>query len=428
MIRVLAGQVKNLKNAMGLKFYNMPKFEKPKTEKIDQDLDLGPSISAQLESRQENLPKIEKVQPLTIKDICHREGVKQAELENHLKAQIQAFAEKMKNVRSWGDDKYWPMLENWYNLFLQCQENDLNDDLAWVNNFKNFDDFINYFCPQVTNHAKSMIKKHVQDFLEKKVHPQKSIDGWEFRREREYQDNLGIYEADGQWVLLPEEYSSENMDLVEKQVIEEIIDLLKSGYPHPEYAHASGSAALSGVSQAKAILSARQSIEKKIPVKSGEFHHYWDQEIADVQDQPNRVSVLGSVYVNHGLPHYGYHSINWFDEYFVGFGINQQKQEEYLTQNNFYYGKGKDQRLSVDYGGEGIIIGPQVPLENVEIVYAWKKYEKQTLEWIKENCPQVKFISLEAIQTLTSYADIINKMALQDNITPEQAWQSLIKN
>jgi len=46
--------------------------------------------------------------------------------------------------------------------------------------------------------------------------------------------------------------------------------------------------------------------------------------------------------------------------------------------------------------------------------------------WIQKNCPQAKLVSLEADEILRSYDHKVNKMALQEGISAEDAWKKLL--
>ena len=82
-----------------------------------------------------------------------------------------------------------------------------------------------------------------------------------------------MYSADGDWVLMPEqkEYWNDLYKFVEKEVIKEIIELIKLGYRKPDLTHSSGSAALPGIAKHKAILSAAETQARGEQIRTGEF-------------------------------------------------------------------------------------------------------------------------------------------------------------
>jgi len=236
------------------------------------------------------------------------------------------------------------------------------------------------------------------------------------------------YNNDSDWVLLPDEYYGLDVfEFADREVVAEVIKLIKSKYHHSEFTHASGSAALAGIEKSGAILSAQDVESEGMKVATGEHVSYVSSETGNPV-AGGRYG-LGSVYASKNGPKYGYHHVNWFDEYYIAFGINKQKQEDFLRQIGFKYewASSKDKpALTLDMGSEGVEIGNKVPLNNVEIVYCWKKHQKEMDAWIQKNCPQAKLVSLEADEILRSYDHKVNKMALQEGISAEDAWKKLL--
>ena len=115
----------------------------------------------------------------------------------------------------------------------------------------------------------------------------------------------------------------------------------------PDYTHATGSIALSDLAKQKAILSAGELQRQNHTIKTGE--QYSMLKTADG---------LESVYVDPGGPRYGYHVMNWFDEYPVTFGINAKQQAKFLQSIGFHYPNGSF-FLDLHTDGEQII-GPKV--------------------------------------------------------------------
>ena len=90
------------------------------------------------------------------------------------------------------------------------------------------------------------------------------------------------------------------------------------------------------------------------------------------------------------------------------------------------YGYGNDPKtVSRDLGSEGVLIGHEVPLSAVDVVYCWKKYEPQMVDWVKEFCPRARVISIEAAEILRKYGSVMNEISLQENISPVEAWGKL---
>jgi hypothetical protein len=47
-------------------------------------------------------------------------------------------------------------------------------------------------------------------------------------------------------------------------------------------------------------------------------------------------------------------------------------------------------------------------------------------EWAKKNCPQARVISLEAVDVLAECDDQVNRIALQEGISVEDAWKKIL--
>jgi hypothetical protein len=134
---------------------------------------------------------------------------------------------------------------------------------------------------------------------------------------------------------------------------------------------------------------------------------------------------LGSVYVHEGPPfESGYATNTWFDDYHVAYGINEKRQEAYLESIDFKYWHGP--RIYRDHS-EGTMLGPQVPLESVDVVYAWKKHETDMKKWMAINCPHAKFVSLEANYIYWGNRKDMLKLAQAQNLSERQMWRKVLR-
>jgi len=359
----------------------------------------------------QGLIQIEKMSP---EEIASKEGINSGNLDSWLHGRAVKFSEGM------GDEiirKYDPLTEDLYNLFAYSKENpSALEKYPWLKNLRSFEDFCSEYCPQATAHGKALMAADIQSFMELMVHPS--------RERRDYSDGKekNIYMADGNWILLPNyDYSEGTEHLAEKGVILEIIDLIKRGYHQPDYSHQTGSVALEGIGKQQAILNAREVLKKNAEIKTGEFNSCLGSRTEGNKGHE-------SVYADIRGPYKGYNTIRWFDEYFIGFGINKKRQEKFLKSTDFRY-KLSDgsEGLSQDFGIEGTLIGHKVPLSAVDTVYCWKKYYDEMKDWAAKNCPHASLASLEAVQILQKYGNIVNTMALQEKISPEEAWAKLLE-
>ncbi len=374
-------------------------------------------------------PNIIIKKPLSLTEIAQKEGCEIAALEADIKAKVEEFAEKMKKECGSPSEKYVDLIDSLYNLYLQSKNPELVKEYPWLSNLNSYNEFADHFCPQATPNAHSFIKKNIRCFVETIVNQEKSL---EIHHRDWYGVNKDgireIYNIDNKWILLPGEYyNSGSFDYADREVINEIKELLESGYKRSAFTHSSGSAALTGIAKSGAILSAQDSEREGIKIATGEHVSYVSSE-SGIPVAGGRYG-LGSVYASKDGPTYGYHHLNWFDEYHVAFGINKEKQEEFLRQIDFKYEWASSEdhpARTLDLGSEGIEIGNRVPSDNIETVYFWKRHQAEMEIWAKENCPQAKLVSLEAANVLRNNDHKINKMALQEGISVAEAWEKIL--
>jgi hypothetical protein len=374
-------------------------------------------------------PKIYEKQPLALEEIARKEGCDIFNLETDIQTKVKRFADDMKKECSFPSREYVGLIDSLYNLYLQSKNLDIVKENPWLNYFNSYNEFANHFCPEATPHSRAYIQKNIQRFVETIVNQEKIIsthpNNWFGVNKDGFRET---YNNDKDWILLPDEYYNLGVyEFTDKEVITEIIELIKTKYHHSDFTHSSGSAALNGIEKKGAILSAQNIESEGIKVATGEHVSYVNSE-SGVPVAGGKYG-LGSVYASSNGPLYGYHHLNWFDEHPIAFGINKQKQEDFLRQIGFKYeifSSEDNPVLTMDLGGEGIKIGSQVPLNNVEIVYCWKKYQNDMEIWAKKNCPQAKLVSLEADEILRSYNYKIKEMAEQEGISIEDAWKKLL--
>jgi len=373
------------------------------------------------EDRVSKAPEIILRKVLSPEEVATREGVAINELEAVIGTKIRQFAERCGKTCTYPDFEYWPLLEEMYCLFLSARSGEYKESIPWVDRFNSFDSFEKHFCPEITPKGRVFMKHNIQTFLEYGAHTERflhiSLEG-----RGHFDSSLGFFEASGSWSVLPEESGWDDIYyFAEEATMREIVELIRSGYREPDYSHATGSSALKNIGKSGAILSSNEAKKEGVEISTGEFVSFNN----DIPLAERRG--LSSVYVDRGGPRYGYHSINWFDEYFVNFGISKEKQDSFMRTTDFRYGlMGEgDEKLSADFGGEGAVIGPKVPLESVNFVYCWKKYQEQTEEWKNTFCPHAKVISYEAASVLSQFGRSVNAMAIEQQMRPEDVWLKL---
>jgi len=369
------------------------------------------------ESYAQKAPEIISRKVLTPEEMAKKEGFVLTEMEPVIKKKVEEFSEHCGKTCGYPDYEYWPLLEDMYFLYLASSAKEYSG--SWVESFRSFDSFAEHFCPEATAHARVFMKYNIQSFLETTVHPEQflriSPDG-----RREYDPKDGFFESEGDWVVLPENGYGDTYHFVEEKIIHEVADLIWGGYRQPDYSHATGSSALNNIGGNGAILSSNEAKKENVTVSTGEFVSY-------NSGVPYKNKGLNSVYADRGGPRRGYHFFNWFDEHYISFGISKEKQDEFMRTTDFRYGlRGEgEEKLSADYGSEGVVIGHKVPLQSVEFVYCWKKHQKEMEEWKNKFCPQAKVISYEAASALSEFGSAVNAIAREQQIKPTDAWMKL---
>jgi hypothetical protein len=355
---------------------------------------------------------IEKNCVLSFPELLAREHVQESSCEQVFSKRIQEWIEHVKEKGVNPRD-----LET-VELLFQLSQNaknmgDLFRRIYKVQPFESFEAFCSVFCSGLTDEQRECVRKQIDWFLERVIQPQRIIKG-DPESEDPYRFRLSTYFPEGVWMLLPRQEFYDSYDTyVEQGVLEEASELLKNGYTSPDYTHATGSIALSDLAKQKAILSAGELQRQNHTIKTGE--QYSMLKTADG---------LESVYVDPGGPRYGYHVMNWFDEYPVTFGINAKQQAKFLQSIGFHYPNGSF-FLDLHTDGEQII-GPKVPFSSIETIYVWKKYESQIRDWIKQYIPEVRLISLEAehllseLESKSGYRSLIESFAEKQGLSFEE--------
>lgn len=389
----------------------------------------APTILSEREHYKDLPLKIIEKKTLTLNDIAQKEGCDISDLESNLTLKIKKFSEKMSKNISYPSEEYFGLIDSLYNLYLQSKNTDETVKNPWLAGFQSFDDFVNHFCPEATQHARAAMKKNIQIFVSLIVNQEKIINvhprNWLGINSEGIKE---IYNTKGDWILLPgENYELGIFDYVDREIIKEIINLIEENHHYSDFIHSSGSAALDGIEKSQAILSAQEVEVRNIKVNTGEHVSYVNQESGT--PIAGGEYGLGSVYASNRGYSSGYCHINWFDEYYVAFGINKQKQEDFLKKKRYKNEMSLEDEESspfLDMGSEGVEIGNEVPLTAVEAVYCWKQYQAEMKTWIQENCPEAKLISIEAAEILNAHSYVIKEVAAQEKISTKDAWKKIL--
>jgi len=330
-------------------------------------------------------------------------GVPIESLEAYLKKEISAFVDKMKNAeRRDEEEKYFPLLDKIYNLYIMAAKKEDKDlPLPWMRNLKNYDAFIQHFCPSANAKACANIKKYLESFVASKISSgiiMHSVFSGDVKHNDEPKEAYGVggrtwkkHYAYGR--ILETGRACVHEQLVDEPILAEVVQLKKSNFPSRENClfHNTGSSALEGIGKAGAILSAWRVLQSKGNVVTGEYvsyinHHDGETSVTGGKEGLTEVYTLR----NSSLASNDYAIQRWFNECPVTFGIDVEKQKEYNE------AQGIDKNYDNDRKAEGTVVGPKVPLQNVVAVSAPKDHEAHIQAWIQQYCPWVKFISKEA--------------------------------
>lgn len=388
----------------------------------------------------ERLRQIQKekfeIRPLRVKSlegIAETEGVSLDQLEEALKKRFAGFVKELNVTCSPSlmiDESAFSHVDLIHDLYQHSFRDESREQLPWLVSLHEADSFIQQFLPEIKARGVLMLKSMVMEYVRVYVHHPRiaelRIEDSRFKKWK----GKDIFRNDGDWVALPDTWSSDWGEpvrkVVDRSVVQEIVELLEIQYQRPDYTHATGSAALLGVGGEGALLSSYDAKERGVSVITGE--HGQSQRW---RDEESALNVHGSVYVDRGGPRFGYNTIRWFNEFFVTFGISEERQLAHLASLKEERGEAKEEFFDPysirDMGGEGILIGESVPLQNVDVVYAWKDRLEDLQEWVDEHCPHVSVVSLEAVDVMTSHGGAINRLAIEQGIDPVEAWKLLLE-
>jgi hypothetical protein len=387
-----------------------------------------PKILDRQSFRKEQAPKLKSIPIPTISELLAREQATLPEVIEKFGIEMTAFEEELRKGESSVDDERFPLFDTLYALYKASNEGAASEDeREQLNHFRSRDAFLARFCPEATPYSRAWITRYIQAFIEQRIHPERTIRT--STRGMLEGANRDIYTAKGEWVLMPEKYFwGHSYEYADKQVIEAAVELLEKGYRRPDFSHTTASAALEGIAQHGAILSTQEILKKGLKPATGEFTSQVGRETGIAHDMFSYDEGfgrgLGSVYASRGEVYYGYHTLHWFDEYRVSFGINKQQHEESLKVNP---DKARHDRGIEDWGSEGVMLGSEVSLESVELVAAPMQYLEEVKTWAQKACPHARVYPVEALELLRSEDETMGRVAIEEGINPAEAWKNLTK-
>lgn len=335
---------------------------------------------------------LEKRNLPTVEDVCRDENCNAEELPGLLAERTKDILDYCRKHSSIIDDELSPQIDFIYRCFASTRGTPASVDLSgFSKSLKDFESFIAQYAKGVPRRAIGNLMERIDRYTRAVVHPSRIITV--FPENHRMHGKLSIYKSEGQWIQLPSESDWSAREYVEMDVLEEIVNLQETGYTRPDLYHATGSASLSGIAKHKAILSARRARELGEDVKTGEYNTYigWqDYSVSGGREG------LSSIYTSRS-PHTGYSIARWFDEYHLVFGLSIERIARYLKEH-----KGETDIRFADFAGEGIRIGPEAPLELVDVIYGEHIYLDDLDRWKSKYAPHARIVSLEADELLRS--------------------------
>lgn len=197
----------------------------------------------------------------------------------------------------------------------------------------------------------------------------------------------GMYGIDGEWVRMPTPDNPRVQAYARRAVLAEAATLeAELPVAEADLFHASGSAALHGLAERGALLSARKRLQESGTIVSGEY----------LGDQYQVNEALEEIYMsNHARD--GYSTTRWFNEYPVVFGFSSVDLEQRLAEKGI-------KRNLIGYNGDGHHAGDEVPLSACRAVYAPKERLAEVQAWAAAVNPNMRVISLEASEIMRQYS------------------------
>lgn len=355
------------------------------------------------------LLKTVKSKPIpTLEAVCKEAGCTRQSLQDILVQRSRELFEYCDKKSTIIDDELTPQIDFIYRWYRATRDLPPTSELhALSNSLNGFDAFTKRYGGEFSKKALANLGKRIQRYIDIVIHPDRIL--LAFPETHRLYGNRSIYNTSGEWFRIPTDSTLQPQVYVERKVIEEIIDLQSVDHRSPSLYHASGSAALPGIAKHNALLSAKKLTESDHTIMTGEYVGYINWNGYSVSGGKKGLS---NIYTSKS-PHTGYCTFRWFDEYPVVFGISETKLRKYLQDSNI----DTDPYLE-NLAGEGITIGPSVPLYLVETLYANFVNLDSLKKWQQLHAPHIQVRSLEGYEltrhhkSYSPYAQPINWHAL----------------
>ncbi len=328
--------------------------------------------------------------PLTLDNLALREDISVSSLPEHLRkasSALKEYAQTSYNL----EDKMLPSLDFIYQCWQASRSLPPSHTLAkFAHTLDSFETFLATYMHATSSTTQVNLAQILDRFIYTNVHDQRilTVDDPSSRSRNEF----GTYNTGGEWVELPQYLSSPHeRDYVDTAVLREVIEK-RNELTEAEVYHSTGSASLRGIASQQAILASRMASQRGEEPIVGEYLTYNIDQI-----NPGARKELISVFAARH-PKRGYALSRWFDEFHVTFGISIARQQAHLTKIKSPITLSQVE-LS-DMTGEGIQLGPEIPLDAVSTIYVDFAHKDSMIAWTKSHCPNANVVSYEAFEVL----------------------------
>lgn len=249
---------------------------------------------------------------------------------------------------------------------------------AFSQTLNSLEDFLTTYAPSFPYSAKGRLVIHgISRFTLERLHPEGvitySINSYS------HENSTGVYDMHGEWVEQTVGRGATRKKYIRRDVLEEVVDLLDDGFTRSGLFHATGSGALPGIEQERAIISSNEALNRSIPIRSGTI----------VFSAPVGKDEVFASEKFPALNYYGNTSISWFDQYPVIFGLEETSH------------RNPSEKLEVkSWLSNEKLLGEEVSLDFVGTVYVWAHKKDEIRKWTRVNCPWARIVSLEARQAI----------------------------